>query len=161
LVIGHGSAVKKAAAGVALTAGMLLVTACGSSSDSNKSSAETSTATKAAVEPKTKTSATARPEDSEETAIFDEQVAAGTVRLATVAIGIPGGVVDVKPAGLVNDKFKYNHFYKPGTEVTLRARESDEIKFAAWSGACQGTSRTCKLKVDDTMRVLAGFLPKK
>jgi eukaryotic-like serine/threonine-protein kinase len=41
--------------------------------------------------------------------------------------------------------------------VTLKAKASTGSVFAGWSGACAGRKSTCRLRVDDTLKVIAKF----
>jgi pyruvate/2-oxoglutarate dehydrogenase complex dihydrolipoamide acyltransferase (E2) component len=84
---------------------------------------------------------------------FKKLRAEGTVRLAAMRIGTPGKLT-ISPKGLTRS---YEHWYKQGTVVTLKAKDTRTANFAAWSGACEGKGRTCKLKMTTLLRAVVGF----
>ncbi|MCW2995409.1 MAG: hypothetical protein JWQ18_2904, partial [Conexibacter sp.] len=91
-----------------------------------------------------------------------KQAHKGTMRLAALPIGWKGGHIDVvKPKGLADPDVAGYYYFKQGTTVKLRVRATGKAQFAQWAGACAGTQRTCTVKMNDVVRVLAGFLPKK
>lgn len=132
-----------AVVGVAALCGAALAVGCGSSDSGSDAGASTSTA-KAVASGGTQTGAA--PAKS------------GTDRFTIVPIGTPGGVIEVQPAGVVKDT---DHFYAPGTVVTIRVRDSKSAHFAGWAGACFNSGHTCKVTVRDKGRVLVGFVEKK
>jgi hypothetical protein len=155
--------------GLTALAGVSLAAGCGSdSSDSAESPATTAAASASPTASETAPATTApattaaptatTPEVSEATKFYLEQVKAGTVRLAASMVGVKGGKLVVQPAGLVHGVG--THFYKPGTVVSLKARDGGNAKFAGWSGVCEGSKRACQIKITDKVRALAGFNPK-
>jgi hypothetical protein len=135
-----------------------LAVGCGSSDSDVGSSADTPTGAALApslTPPSTTTAAKPTPAQT----FYDAQVKKGTVQLVAGTIGDPRGVLEVKPAGLVNNKT--DHYYRPGTVVTLHPRVVGAVRFTGWAGPCDMTSRTCKLTMNGEYRVLAGFLAKK
>lgn len=127
-----------AVAVIALGAGTAM--ACGDSEDSE---------TKAAA-PATKQAANVKKTG------FAYWSSLGTKRIALVPFGARGGSVVAKPNGLIVEGIE--HWYKPGTVVTVSAKSAKYAKFAGWGGGCTGDRPTCTLKMDDHIRLVAGFL---
>jgi hypothetical protein len=172
MMVDRVHALRASTATLAVALGAMTALACGSSSDDVSKSADAATKTTAAAAAQpapAATTTTAAPAASTAAPttttpaptgnLNDGKRAwqeAGTVRLAAVRTGTQGGV-SVKPAGLVYKK--WNHWYKPGTQVTVRAVDTQVGRFAGWSGgSCEGKGRTCSFTVTGTTRVIVGFL---
>lgn len=132
---------------VAAAAVLAAVTAlgCGDSSDKPSDQASASTA-----KPKAKPTSTPKP-----TSGPDAWRAQGTQRLAALRLGTPGTLI-VRPHGLTGTRG--DRWYDAGTKVTITVRNTKTARFVGWDGACAGKkTRTCQVKMDDFVRVLAGF----
>jgi hypothetical protein len=76
--------------------------------------------------------------------------------LAVRRMGTGSGTVTSSPAGIHCPK-KCRHKFTWRKLVTLKAKASTGSVFAGWSGACAGRRLTCKLRVDDSLKVIAKF----
>jgi hypothetical protein len=76
--------------------------------------------------------------------------------LAVRRMGTGSGTVTSSPAGIHCPK-KCRHRFTWRKLVTLKAKASTGSVFAGWSGACAGRRLTCKLRVDDSLKVIAKF----
>jgi pyruvate/2-oxoglutarate dehydrogenase complex dihydrolipoamide acyltransferase (E2) component len=148
-----------------LSAAMLA--ACGDSSDdatkANASTPAKATTTAKATQAAASTTAPAAPIPAEAPATGPDGkklspevrgwIKEGTARLAAVRIGTPGKLV-VEPKGNVN---YWDHYYPPGTVVTVTAKDTKTARFAEWSGACVGKDHVCKVKMTGYKRLIGGF----
>jgi Pro-kumamolisin, activation domain/PASTA domain/IPT/TIG domain/Divergent InlB B-repeat domain len=77
--------------------------------------------------------------------------------LQTLSVHRTGsGKVTSSPAGIHCPK-RCSHKFAWQKSVTLRAKASGGSVFAGWSGACTGRRSTCKLKMEDALKVTAKF----
>jgi len=76
--------------------------------------------------------------------------------LAVHRTGTGSGKVTSSPAGIHCPK-RCTHRFAWRKSVTLKAKASKGSVFAGWSGACTGRRPTCKLRVDDSLKVTAKF----
>jgi hypothetical protein len=151
---------RVAVAVVALSAVTLV--ACGSSSDDG-SKADASASVKARPAASTSSPSTAAPSTAAPAAEQPEvpdpaRTAQGTGRLSTLRLGTPGRLV-VKPKGAVPGPGT-EHWYKFGTVVTVRAKDTPTARFSGWAGDanCDSSSRICKVKIAaPTTVAVAGF----
>lgn len=81
-----------------------------------------------------------------------EQGGAETYTLLTAKSGGGSGTVTSSPAGTT---------FTGGTTVTLTATPDANSIFGGWSGACSGTSTTCRITMNGDLSVGASFAAKK
>jgi Divergent InlB B-repeat domain len=82
--------------------------------------------------------------------------AKGLVRVGMLRLGTRGKLV-AEPKGSVPGAAT-NHWYKVGTHVTVRAKDTRTARFSGWTGACQGKRRVCTFVVKKkNPNVFAGF----
>jgi hypothetical protein len=152
-----------AVAGLAVVLSTGLAFGCGSSDSGSGTSSAPAKAADAPAASASAPSTTAAPASASTPTAAEKfealQDRKGTMRLAALTLGVPGGgKLIVKPAGLVNET---DHYYKPGTVVTLRPRATATARFSGWAGPCPTTTRpVCRVRMDGKVRVLAGFVPK-
>jgi hypothetical protein len=155
------------AGGVAVLSAVTAI-GCGDSSDDKadgsaaKAAATTKATTTAASGAKTAaatpTTTAATPAASQPSEEAKKFIAQGTVRLMAKRLGWPGTLVVVSPKGTVDKNNE--RWYKPGTEVTVRATSTKTAHFIGWYLGCKGKAPVCKVTVkpkDDYTRVFASF----
>jgi hypothetical protein len=79
----------------------------------------------------------------------------GNLRLGALRLGTRGTLI-VSPKGKVPGPGT-EHWFKRGTKVTIRAKDTKTAKFAGWSGDCRTKKRTCTLTMSRPMVAVAGF----
>ncbi|HET6505569.1 MAG TPA: hypothetical protein VFG42_02155 [Baekduia sp.] len=128
------------AVALALIVSAMPVAGCGDSSseaDGHASSAQAKAASRGMPDPRAATAAH------------------GKVRVSALRLGTPGKLI-VSPKGSVPGPGTL-HWYKLGTVVTIRAKDTRTARFGGWGGDCHGKQRVCRFKLRRTMAVVAGF----
>lgn len=84
--------------------------------------------------------------------------AASTVFRNKITVAKAGeGTVRSSPSGIACGK-TCTHGYAYGTSVTLKAKAAKGSMLAGWSGACTGTTKSCKVTTNDDVAVTAKFV---
>jgi hypothetical protein len=141
------------ALGMAASMGLASLTACGDESDGAATASGSASATDSSTQVSTKattaqSAATIKGDSgSTQTKEYKALTAQGTARIGTLRFGTPGTVV-IKPKGYVPGRATY-HWYKVGTAVTVRAKDTRTARFVQWGGICHGTQRVCRFTVRD------------
>ena len=84
------------------------------------------------------------------------------VNLSIVKDGYGKGTVISSPSGIECNEFcdRDSENYAMRSKVTLTAIPRDDSVFISWFGACQGSSETCTVTMDESKKVEAIFLMK-
>lgn len=83
-----------------------------------------------------------------------------SVPLTVIKDGYGKGTVISNPDGIGCNEFcdEDSYPYDMGSQVTLTAETNELNSFASWLGACQGSSETCTITMDESKEVKALFM---
>ncbi|AKS42211.1 esterase/lipase family protein [Wenzhouxiangella marina] len=66
------------------------------------------------------------------------------------------GHINVEPGGRVCSLPQCQYLFAPGTDVSLTATASSSSTFSGWSGACDGASSACSVRVSAGLSTIVG-----